>query len=76
MATSRVNFTFYYQPVISQFECYSFCTALATHLRSGTDGGDIPGAEQVLVSVPIPALPTSSVQPPGPTGLYSWQLCT
>ena len=30
MATSRVNFTVYYLPVISQFECYSFCTALAT----------------------------------------------
>ena len=63
MATSRVNFTFYYKPVISQLECYSFCTALATPLRSGTsrDGGDMPGAERVLVSVPYTRHPVQQI---------------
>jgi hypothetical protein len=78
MATSRAIFTFYYQPVISQFECYSFRAALATPLCYGTsrDGGDVPGTERVLVFVPYTPVTQELCAATGPADLCSWQFCT
>ena len=75
IVTSRVNFPCYYQPVISQFECYA---ALATPLCCGTsrDGGDIPFTERVLVSVPYNPVTYKLCAATGPADHYSWQVCT
>jgi len=69
MATSKVNFTFYCRPVISQFGCFpsvqpwlpSYAVVLTVAMSRAQNGCWCPCL--------IPALPASSVQPPGQTDL-------